>query len=141
MFNPVRRYVCTNHLCAHEAILWKDSTLAQRPVVAAAGLVGAALAGAVAMGLALYISSDESTRAEVRGAYSGAVQHDAGDRPNAKLDLPVASQLLEHKIETTSTLEAKNQVDDLNVGSVAPVSVLSPPPKEAAPGKPRSPAE
>ena len=142
MFSPVRRYGCTNPLCAHEAILWKDSALGQRPVVVAAGLAGATVAGALAMGFGLYISSDESTRSEVRGAYTNvmpnAMQPDAGNHPEAKLELPMPSQLLEPKYETASMLEVKNQADVLNATSLpqipAPASNSS---QEAEPDQPR----
>ena len=126
LFNPVRRYGCTNHLCGHEAILWKSPSMAQRPIVAAAGLAGAAFAGALLTGVGLYVASDDTTRAQVRDAYSGVVHHDA------TLALPVSRDLPEPKYENASLLEANIQPTELTTDFMPPVPTLAPAAIQAA---------
>ena len=126
LFNPVRRYRCTNHLCQYEAILWKRPSLTQRPIVAAAGLAGAALAGALVMGIGLYVSSDDSTRAQVRDVYTNAMHADAISRPDATLASPVSQHVPEPKYETASMFELNSKSGDLTVDFMPPVPTLAP---------------
>jgi hypothetical protein len=123
MFNPVRRYGCTNHLCAHEAILRKSSTLTQRPIVAVAGLIGAALTGAVVTGLGLYATSDATTRAAVWDAFMSFLQGDAGDRSDGAL--PV-SRLGSEPEDETAIPESSSDTGDLKAELMPPVPTLSP---------------
>jgi hypothetical protein len=119
MFKPVRRYGCTNYLCGYEAIVRKNSAVGQRPIVAAAGFAGAALAGALVgvlvMVIGLYVASDDSRRAEVKDAYAGA-QHDLDSRLDAGLALPGSTQLPEIKYEVASMLEADTETGELKIG-------------------------
>lgn len=121
LFTPVHRYGCTNHLCRHEAILWRNSALGQRPIVATAGFAGAAVAGALVMGLGLYFSSDEPTRAEVRGAYSGLTHREDLDGHAATSLSPVLSQLPEPSHETAMMLEVSKQADQLTLDLMPPL--------------------
>ena len=131
VFSPVRRYGCTNHLCAHEALLWKNSTLGQRPIAAAAGLAGAAVAGALVMGLGLYFASDDSTRAYVLDAHTSVVRPDAV-KQDATLAMPDPRHLPELKCEPASALETKPDTGDLKVDFLIPVPALGPAAAEAS---------
>ena len=124
MFKPVRRYRCTNHLCRHEAILGNSPSFAQRPIVAAVGLAGAAFAGALVTGIGLYLASDDSTRAQVRGVYTSMAPHDGETRPDATLLFPLSRH--EPNYETAPMLEVQSQSGELTVGFVPPVPVLAP---------------
>ena len=129
MFRPVRRYGCTNYLCGYEATVRKNSAVGQRPIVAAAGFAGAALAGALVgvlvMGIGLYVASDDSRRAEVKDAAAG-VQQDPDSRLDATLALPGSTQLPELKYEVASMLEADTETGELKIGFKPPVPTLVP---------------
>lgn len=126
MFHPVRRYGCTNHQCRYEAVLWRRHSLTQRPIFAAAGLAGAALAGAVVMAVGLYVASDDSTRAQVRDAYTSATHQDATVHHDATLASPVSRHDPEPKYENASLLELSSQSGDLTVDFMPPVPTLAP---------------
>jgi hypothetical protein len=126
VFNPVRRYGCINQICAHEAIVRKSSGFTERPIVAVAGLVGAALAGALLTGLGFYLASEASTRAEVRDAYTTVLQPDAAERPDAALALPVSRQLPEPKYDTASILDTNPEPGELRAEFVPPVPTFAP---------------
>jgi hypothetical protein len=126
LFKPLRRYGCANHLCAHEVILWKRAALTQRPIVAAASLVGAAVAGALVAGLGLYLVSDASTRASVRGAYADVMQPDAATRPDTTLALPESTDVPEPRYETASMLETSSDTGDVQSRFLPPLPTLAP---------------
>jgi hypothetical protein len=119
LFTPLRRYGCTNQLCAHEAILWKNSAWTQRPIVAVAGLVGATLASALVTGLGLYATSDGTTRAAMRDAFMSVLRPDAGDQPDAAL--PVSRKPPEPEYETASILQTTSDTGDVKIGLVPSV--------------------
>jgi hypothetical protein len=128
LFNPVQRYRCTNHLCRHEAILRMNPPLGQRPIVAAAGLAGAALAGLTFMGFGLYVA-DESTRAAVRGAYTSFVQRNVASRHDPTLALPEAAAIDESpgpQYEAAAILGAKAETDAPTVDFMPPLPNLAP---------------
>jgi hypothetical protein len=130
VFAPVRRYGCTNQLCAHEAILWKNSALTQRPIVAVAGLIGATLAGALVMGLGLYASSGSTTRAAMRDALMSVLHVAAPDQHDAALPVdaaqPVSRQPPQPEYETASILETNPDAGDLKTELMPPVRMLAP---------------
>jgi hypothetical protein len=135
LVSPVRRYACTNQLCAHEAVVLKNSALTQRPLVAVAGMIGATLAGALVTGLGLYATSDAPTRAEMRDGFVSVLQPDAGDQRDVAL--PVSRKPPEPEYETASILQTASDTGDVRIGLVPSVPAtlapfanpLSSPPK------------
>jgi hypothetical protein len=125
MFNPVRRYGCTNHLCQYEeAILRKRPPFAQRSIVAAAGLAGAALVSAVVTGLVLYLAPDNSTRAQVHDVYTSVIRPDVDSRLDATLLLPVSMPVATPKYETASILDLSSKSGALTVDFVPSLPTL-----------------
>ena len=132
LFNPVRRYGCTNSLCRNEVVLWKSPSIWQRPIVAAAGLAGAAASGALVTGLGLYLASDDTTQAQMRHAYTSVVRPEVEIPPDATLALPALQHLLDAQYQTSSVLETYPRPDDPTAESKLPVLNLAPAPNAAA---------
>ena len=124
VFSPVRRYGCTNQLCAHEAIVWKNSALTQRPIVAVAALIGATLAGALVACLGLYADSDAAARAAMREAFMSVLQRVAGDQPDAAL--PVSRRSPEPGYESASIVQTSSDTGDVTNEVVLSVPTLAP---------------
>jgi hypothetical protein len=64
------------------------------------------------MGVGFNLASDDSTRAQVRDAYTGVIHQDASSSPDASLASPVSRHDPEPKYETASMLELNSKSGD-----------------------------